>query len=184
MKYLRILLCCIVVSFLLCGCNKRDYSNEEVIEFVSERYGDNYECISISGNTYVFQLVTARKLRPTEFTVTQERSHHMIDASAIGSYPVLVSDYQEVLFESKQDDLQEFIESNNLYVESHGMYCYKMYTDRNSEAEFRGLKNYIEDLLDDANFGYTDYEFRESLSIQIDYYSGDTPVILDHINIL
>lgn len=108
----------------------------------------------------------------------------MFDATYVGGYPVLVSNYQELIFKNSIEKLNLFIKENNLFVtkeSDNASYSFKMYKEYNSEAEYRGLVNYIEDLLDDVDFGETRYEFRESLSIWVDYYDGDGGLIFKSV---
>lgn len=190
MSYLKkstLLFLVLLVSLTLTSCNKPNYTDEEVIEFVHERYGNSFECTQKTGNLYTFTGIKGNTLSTISFKVRQERGHHMFDATPVGGYPILVSNYQELIFKDSKEELDSFIKENNLVVteeSNNSSYSFKMYKEYNSEAEYRGLVNYIEDILDNVEFGETNYEFRESISIWVDYYEGDDGLIFKHISIL
>ena len=190
MKYLKkcfLLFFIVLFCLTLTSCIKPNYTDEEVIEFVYERYGSSFECTQKTGNLYTFTGRKGNTLSTISFKVRQERSHYMFDATPVGGYPVLVSNYQESIFKNSIEKLNLFIKENNLVVtkkSDNASYSFKIYKEYNSEAEYRGLVNYIEDLLDDVDFGETKYEFRESLSIWVDYYDGDDGLIFKHISVL
>lgn len=154
-KRLYIVLLAIGVMLLFSGCHQRNYSKEEVVEYVQDKYGVEYSLRESNkqGSKYYFY----NEKDDFGFHVSQERSDIYFDASVIGSEPVLISDYVKNKYNLSQQDINKFIEENNLYVkvsDSSRYITYYMFSDRNSMAEFMGLVYYLKECIGERDTSY------------------------------
>lgn len=177
-KRLYLVLLVIGVILLFSGCHQRNYSKEEVVEYIQEKYGVEYSLRESNKQGSKFYFYNEEE--DFGFQVSQERSDIYFDASVIGSKPVLISDYVKNKYNLSQQDIDKFIEENNLYVEiseSSRYITYYMFSDRNSMAKFMGLVYYLKECIGDRDTSYGNI-IDESLKIHAYYKESLTEELL------
>lgn len=175
----RLCLICLLVGviLILSGCNQRNYSKDEVVEYIQDKYGVEYSLLQSNkqGSKYYFY----NEKDDFGFHVSQERSDIYFDASVIGSEPILISDYVKAKYNLSQQDIDKFIKENNLYVkvsDSSRYITYYMFSDENSMAEFMGLVYYLKECIGDRDTSYGNID--ESLKIHAYYKDSLTEELL------
>ena len=176
-KRLYLVLLVIGILLLFSGCHQRNYSKGEVVEYVQYKYGVEYSLRESNKQGSKFYFYNEEE--EFGFQVSQERSDIYFDASVIGSKPVLISDYVKNKYNLSQQDIDKFIEENNLYVEiseSSRYITYYMFSNRNSMAEFMGLVYYLKECIGDRDTSYGNID--ESLKIHAYYKEPLTEELL------
>lgn len=162
-KHIKLFLL-LLFTITLAGCRKADYTTEEICEFVSQRYGEDYSYIGNSGNSYSFKGTDGKV-----FTVRQDRTS---DPEGIFSEPILRSSFLANKYSEKLSEVDTFISRNNLDVTLERKGTYYDYTIENAtEAESRGLKDFIEEQID-YDLGCTGYTFSETLTVYVTVYNN------------